>query len=105
MSLGENKEPFELGTREYIPLASYALVLRTRREVRLELDRLKANRSLLKRTLIPSFFFTAIGVLIMFHPDFDSSWTFKLAVLYHWALALLIPWLVVRIDKKRSQRR
>jgi hypothetical protein len=105
MSLREGKEPIGLGTPEYIPLASHALVLRTRREVREELERLKANRSLLRRTLLPSLLFTGIGILIMFHPEFESSWTYKLAVLYHWALALLIPWLVVRKEKKRIRGR
>src|SRR5450631_2027226 len=104
MSLGEGKEPIAPGTPEYIPLASHTLVLRTRREVRQELERLKATRSLLRRTLLPSLLFTGIGILIMFHPDFESSWTYKLAVLYHWALAVLIPWLVVRNERKRIRR-
>jgi hypothetical protein len=104
MSLGEGKEPIELGTPEYVPLASHTLVLRTRREVREELERLKASRSLLRRTLLPSLLFTGMGILIMFHPEFESSWTYKLAVLYHWALAVLIPWLVVRNEKKRIRR-
>ena len=104
MSFEEGKEPIELGTPEYIPLASHTLVLRTRREVRRELERLKANRSLLRRTLLPSLLFTGIGVLIMFYPEFESSWTYKLAVLYHLALAVLIPWLVVRNEKKRIHR-
>jgi hypothetical protein len=104
MSLGESKEPIEPGTPEYIPLASHTLVLRTRREVREELEGLRANRSLLRRTLLPALLFTGIGILIMFHPDFESSWTYKLAVLYHWALAVVIPWLVVRNEKKRLRR-
>src|SRR6202035_1943681 len=99
MSLGEDEKPIELGTLEYVPLASHTLVLRTRREVRVELERLRARRSLLRRTLLPSLIFTGIGILIMFHPEFESSWTYKLAVLYHWALAVLIPWLVVRKEK------
>lgn len=105
MSLGGAKEPIELGAPEYVPLASHTLVLRTRRKVREELVRLKARRSLLRRTLLPSLLFTGIGILIMFHPEFESSWTFKLAVLYHWALAVFIPWLVVRKEKKRIRRR
>jgi hypothetical protein len=105
MSPGEGKEPIELGTHECIPLASHTLVLRTRREVREELERLQANRSLLRRTLLPSLFFTGIGILIMFHPEFESSWTYKLAVLYHWALAVLVPWLVVRDERKRMRQR
>ena len=104
MSLGEDEKPIELGTPEYVPLASHTLVLRTRREVRVELERSKAYRSLLRRTLLPSFLFTGIGILIMFHPEFESSWTYKLAVLYHWALAVLIPWLVVRKEKKRARQ-
>jgi hypothetical protein len=104
MSLGEGKEPIELGAPEYIPLASHTLVLRTRREVRVELERLRTYRSLLRRTLLPSLLFTVIGILIMFHPEFESSWTYKLAVLYHWALAVVIPWLVARNEKKRIRR-
>jgi hypothetical protein len=104
MSLGEGKGPIELGAPEYVPLASHTLVLRTRREVREELERLKAHRSLLRRTLLPSLLFTGIGILIMFHPEFESSCTYKLAVLYHWALAVLIPWLVVRKEKTRIRR-
>jgi hypothetical protein len=49
MSLGKGREPVELGTPEYVPLASHSLVLRTRREVREELERLKGRRSLLPR--------------------------------------------------------
>ena len=104
MSLREGKDPIELGTLEYVPLASHTLVLRTRREVRVELERLRARRSLLRRTLLPSLIFTGIGILIMFHPEFESSWTYKLAVLYHWALAVLIPWLVVGKEKKRARQ-
>jgi hypothetical protein len=104
MSLGGAKEPVELGTPEYVLLASHTLVLRTRREVREELERLKKRRSVLWRTLLPSLLFTGIGILIMFHPEFESSWTYKLAVLYHWALAVFIPWLVVRKEKKRIRR-
>jgi hypothetical protein len=104
MSLGEGKKPIELGTPEYVPLVSHTLVLRTRREVRVELERLRAYRSLLRRTLLPSLLFMGIGILIMFHPEFESSWTYKLAVLYHWALAVLIPWLVVRKEKQRIRR-
>jgi hypothetical protein len=87
-----------------MPLASHTLVLRTRREVRAELERMRARRSLLLRTLLPSLFFTGIGILIMFHPEFESSCTYKLAVLYHWALAVFIPWLVVHKEKKRIRR-
>jgi hypothetical protein len=104
MSLGEAKGPNELGTPEYVPLASHTLVLRTRREVREELERLKARRSLLRRTLLPSLLCTGIGLLIMFHAEFERFWICKLAVLYHWALAVLIPWLVVRKEKKRIGR-
>jgi hypothetical protein len=104
MSLGEGKKPIEPGTPEYVPLASHTLVLRTRREVRVELERLKTYRSLLRRTLLPSLLFTGLGILIMFHPEFESSWTYKLAVIYHWALAVLIPWLVVRKEKKGIRR-
>jgi hypothetical protein len=104
MSLDEAREPIELGTPEYVPLASYTLVLRTRLEVRRELERLRARRSLLRRTLFPSFLFTGIGLLIMFHPEFERFWIYKLAVLYHWALAVLIPWLVVHREKKRIDR-
>jgi hypothetical protein len=105
MSIGEGNEPIGLGTPEYIPLASHTLVLRTRREVREELERLKANRLLLRRTLLPSLLFTGIGILIMFHPEFESSWTYKLAVLYYWALAVFVPWLVMRKEKKRIRGR
>jgi|ERR1700761_9096723 hypothetical protein len=101
MAPGEAKEPVGPGTPEYVPLASHALVLRTRRNVREELERSKARRSLLRRTLLPSLLFVAIGLLIMFHPEFERFWIYKLAVLYHWALAVLIPWLVVREEKKR----
>jgi hypothetical protein len=104
MSLGEAKGPIEPGIPEYVPLASHTLVLRTRREVREELERLKARRSLLRRTLVPSLLCVGIGVLIMFHPEFESFWIYKLAVLYYWALAMLIPWLVVRKEKKRIGR-
>jgi hypothetical protein len=104
MSLGEAKQPTSPGTSEYIPLASHTLVQRTRREVRAELERLKSRRSVLLRTLLPSLFFAGIGVLIMFHPEFESSCVYKLAVLYHWALAVFIPWLVVRTEKKRIRR-
>jgi hypothetical protein len=45
------------------------------------------------------------GVLIMFHPEFERVWIYKLAVLYYWALSVLIPWLVVRKEKKRIGRR
>lgn len=105
MSLEEAKGPIELGPPGYVPLASHLLVMRTRRAVREELERLKARRSLLRRTLLPSSLCTGIGVLIMFHPEFESSCTYKLAVLYHWALAVFIPWLVVRQEKKRLRRR
>src|SRR5271170_5270105 len=104
MSLEEAQEPIELGTPEYVPLASHTLVLRTRLEVRRELERLKARRSLLRRTLFPSLLFMGIGLLIMFHPEFERFWIYKLAVLYHWALAVLIPWLVVHKEKKRIGR-
>jgi hypothetical protein len=104
MSLGEGKEPIELGVAEYVPLASHTLVLRTRREVREELERLKARRSLLWRTLFPFWLCVGIGFLITFHPDFARSRIYKLAVLYFWALAVLIPWLVVRKEKKRIRR-
>jgi hypothetical protein len=104
MSFGEAKRPIELGTPEYVPLASHTLVLRTRREVREELERLKTRRSLLRRTLLPSLLCMGIGLLIMFHPEFESVWIYKLAVLYFWALAVLIPWLVVRKEKKRIGR-
>ncbi len=56
------------------------------------------------RKLLSSFLFTGIGILIMFHPELESSLTYKLAVLYHWLLAVLIPWLVVRKEKKRIGR-
>jgi hypothetical protein len=105
MSLGEAKEPIGLGTPpEYVPLASHTLVLRTRREVRTELERLKARRSLLRRTLLPSLLCIGIGLLIMFHPEFARFWIYKLAVFYYWSLAVLIPWLVVRKEKKRIGR-
>jgi hypothetical protein len=104
MSLGETKEPIELGTPGYVPLASYTLVLRTRREVRQELERLKARRSLLRRALLPSLLCMGIGLLIMVHPEFAKSWICKLASLYYWALAVLIPWLVVRKEKKYTSR-
>jgi hypothetical protein len=104
MSLGDGGRPVWLGAPEYIPLASHTLVLRTRQRVRGELKRSEANRSLLRQTLLPSFFFTGIGVLIMLNPDFDSSWTYKLAVLYYWALAVFVPWLVVRKEKKLIRR-
>ena len=105
MSLDEEaQEHIELGTPEYVPLASHTLVLRTRLEVRRELERLKARRSLLRRALFPSLLFTGIGLLIMFHPEFERFWIYKLAVLYHWALAVLIPWLVVHKEKKRIGR-
>jgi hypothetical protein len=104
MSLGETKEPIELGTPEYVPLASHTLVLRTRRKAREELEALKARSALLRRTLLPSSLCTGIGLLIMCHPEFESSWMCKLMVLYYGALALLIPWLVVRKEKKRIRR-
>jgi hypothetical protein len=104
MSLGEAKGPIGLGTPEYVPLASHILVLRTRREVRVELERLKARRSLLRRTMLPSLLCMGIGILIMFRPEFEMFWTCKLVVLYYWALAVLIPWLVVRQEKKRIGR-
>lgn len=104
MSLGETKEPIDLGTPEYLPLASHTLVLRTRREVREELERFKARRSLLRRTLLPSLLCMGIGLLIMFQPEFAKSWICKLASLYYWALAVLIPWLVVRKEKKHTSR-
>jgi hypothetical protein len=104
MSFREGEKLIGLGTPRYVPLASHSLVLRTRRKVRLELERRKAYRSLLRRTLLPAVLFTGIGILITFHPEFESSWFYKLAVLYHWLLALLIPWLVVRREKKRIRR-
>ena len=104
MSLGEGKEHVERATPEYIPLASHTLVLRTRREVREELERLKARRSLLRRTLLPSLLCMGIGLLIMLHPEFAKSWICKLESLYYWALAVLIPWLVVRKEKKYTSR-
>ena len=97
MSLGE-------GTPEYVPLASHTLVLRTRREVRWELERRRARRSLLLRTLLPSLLCIGIGLLIMVHPEFENFLIPKLAVLYYWALAVVIPWLVVRKEKKRIAR-
>jgi hypothetical protein len=45
-----------------------------------------------------------IGLLIMHHPEFAKSWICKLASLYYWALAVLIPWLVVRKEKKYTSR-
>ena len=104
MSLGETKEPDDLGTPEYVPLASHTLVLRTRREVREELERFKARRSLLRRTLLPSLLCMGIGLLIMFHPECEKSWICKVASVYYWALAVLIPWLVVRKEKKHTSR-
>ena len=98
MSLVEVKGPIELGTPEYVPLASHTMVLRTRREVRVELERSKASRSLLRRTLLPSSLCMGIGLLIIFHPGYE------LAVLYFWALMVLIPWLIVRKEKKRIGR-
>jgi hypothetical protein len=104
MSFMEAKDPIELRTPECVPLASHTLVLRTRREVRVELERLKARRSLLRRTLLPSLLCMGIGLLIMFHPEFERSWIYKLGVLYFWTLAVLIPWLVVRMEKQRIGR-
>jgi hypothetical protein len=101
MSLGEAKN---LATPEYIPLASHTLVLRTRREVREEFERVKARRLLLRRTLLPSLSCMGIGLLIMLHPEFAKSWICKLASLYYWALAVLIPWLVVRKERKHTSR-
>ena len=103
MSVREAKGP-EPGTREYIPLASHTLVLRTRREVRQEIERYKARRSLLRRALLPSLLCTGIGLLIMFRQEFEMFWICKLVVLYYWALAVLIPWLVVRKEKRRIDR-
>jgi predicted tellurium resistance membrane protein TerC len=101
MSLGEVKGPIELSTPEYVPLASHTLVLRTRRQVREELERLKARHSLLRRTLLPSLLCVGIGLFIMLHPEFEIFWICKVVVLYYWALAVIIPWLVVRKEKKR----
>jgi hypothetical protein len=96
MSLGQAK----LGTLS--PVASHTLVLRTRRLVREELERSKVRRSLLWRTLLPSLSCTGIALLIMFHPEFDRFWIFKLGVGYYWMLAVLIPWLVVRKERQRN---
>ena len=82
---------------EPLPLASLAMVLRTRREVREELERSKGRRSLLRRTMFPSFLFQAMGVLLMFHPNLYG------AVPYYWACAVVIPWLVVRNKRKKNQ--
>ncbi len=94
----------ELGTPGYVPLASHILVQRTRREVRQELERLKARRSVLRRALLPSLACMGIGLLIMVNPEFAKSWSCKLASLYYWALGVLIPWLVVRKERKRIGR-
>lgn len=99
MSDRETKGPIE-----FVPLASHMLVLRTRREVRVELERLKARRSLLRRAVPPSLLCMGIGLLIMVHPEFAKSWICKLMSLYYWALGVLIPWLVVRREKKRISR-
>jgi uncharacterized membrane protein YdbT with pleckstrin-like domain len=82
---------------EPLPLASPTMVLRTRREVREELERSKGRRSLLRRTMLPSFLCQAMGVLIMFHPNLLC------AALYYWACAVVIPWLVVRNERKQNQ--
>jgi hypothetical protein len=104
MSLEETKGPVKPGATDYVPFASHTLVLRTRRQVREELERSKDRRSLMQRTLLPSCSFTGIGVLIMFHPEFESSWIYKAGLFYCWALAVLVPWLVVRKEKKRIRR-
>jgi hypothetical protein len=57
---------------EPLPLASPTIVMRTRREVREELERSKGRRSLLRRTMLPSFLCQMMGVLIMFHPQFEQ---------------------------------
>jgi hypothetical protein len=104
MSLGEIKGSGEPGTPGYIPLASYTLVVRTRREVRHELERLKARRSLLRRAFFPSLLCMGVGLFIMVRPEFAESWICRLAFLYCWGLAVLIPWLVARKEKKRTRR-
>jgi hypothetical protein len=40
----------------------------------------------------------------MFRQEFEMFWICKLVVLYYWALAVLIPWLVVRKEKRRIGR-
>ena len=82
---------------EPLPLASPTMVLRTRREVREELERSEGRRSLLRRTMLPSFLCQATGVLLMFHPNLYG------AVLYCWACAVVIPWLVVRNERKKNR--
>jgi hypothetical protein len=83
-------------------LASDALVMRTRRAVRRELESRTARRSLLLRTLIPSLYCLGMAFLMMMHPKFAGSVVLPLAGLYYLLFALLIPWLVVRKEKEQT---
>jgi hypothetical protein len=80
--------------------ASHNAVLRTRLEVRREHERLRARRSLLLKTMLPSVLFTLAGLLIALHPEFEACPVYKLGVLYCWGLAVVVPLLVVRKEKR-----
>jgi hypothetical protein len=69
MSFNHDEAHGAFDRTEPLPLASPTMVLRTRREVREELERSKSRRSLLRRTMLPSFLCQAMGVLTMFHPN------------------------------------
>ncbi len=97
MSFDHDKGHRPFDRTEPLPLASPSMVLRTRREVREELERSKSRRSLLRQTMLPSVLCQAMAVLIMFHFNLYG------AALYYWACAVVIPWLVVRNERKHNQ--
>lgn len=85
--------------------ASDALVMRTRRAVRSELESHAAHRALLFRALVPSFYCVGMALLMMVQPKFAGFLVLPLAGLYYLLFALLIPWLVVRKERDRANRR
>jgi hypothetical protein len=77
-------------------LASDALVTRTRRAVRIELESRTARRSFLLRTLIPSFYCLGMAFIMMA--------VLPLAAPYYLLLTPLLSWLVIRKEKNQRNR-
>jgi hypothetical protein len=77
-------------------LASDALVTRTRRAVRIELESRTARRSFLLRTLVPSFYCLGMAFIMMA--------VLPLAAPYYLLLAPVLSWLVIQKEKNQRNR-
>jgi uncharacterized membrane protein len=84
------------------------LVLRTRLEVLREHHRHLARRSLLIRALTPSFAFVAMFCWMLregdVNPEFNR-WALVVVCFIFYACSMLVPWLVVRANRRGEQNR